>query len=247
MPKLGHIIEDVIVAGDGTVAKNMPVGCWGFQVFNSAGNPRWQLCPKLEYAVWDNDGTFVDHTAIVAERGTVNEAAINAFNSSDDAYYIGCLQPFRGVYLDLENKNDTASVITVKYRKDDDTWADTSDTDGTDVAGDTLKQSGDIYWTPATDWIGNSVNGIGPLYYVQITVSATLDASVSINEIVPLSIHGTETMTIGPTAQNSDFQKGPIFFDGNHIGGIECTGNAGSEAISVWYYCAPSVGLIANV
>src|SRR3990167_7981445 len=50
--------------------------------------------------------------------------------ANGDFLLVGAEFPFRGVLCDVNAANGTASVLTVAYRKNDDTWATTSATDG---------------------------------------------------------------------------------------------------------------------
>lgn len=248
MARLATIFQEVIVSGDGTVAKNLPKGAYSVMAFDTASdNASWQLCPRVVYAAWDNNGTFTDHTAIVTERGTTNEAAINSFHITEDKYYIGADVPFRGFYLDLENKNDAAAVLTVNYRKDDNTWADLAQDDGTDVAGDTMKQSGDNFWTMPTDWKVHTVNSVGPLYYVQLVVGATLDSSVSINEIVLLSVSSSEAVGGPEPIAQAEPGVGYMDFDTNAVGGVEVTGAAALDEVSFRYRCTRTTNAVVGL
>jgi hypothetical protein len=105
--------------------------------------------------------------------------------------YVGCHVPYLGVEVDVTNTNSTASVLTVKYRKSDNTWASITATDGTDAAGATFGQDGNVTWTMPTDWISARLRdtgdtglniGIGSeeLFWTRWEVSAALDASVSV-------------------------------------------------------------------
>lgn len=246
MGRLAYVLADTITSGDGTIARTIPKGCYAVSVLNGTGNPHFQFGPRLRAALWDDNGTFEDQTSGVGERGTTTSFDINAFAGGDDAYYIGSDLPFRGFFIDLANTNDTASVLTVNYW-DGTQWADTSATDGTDVAGDTLKQDGDVFFTTPTDWTKRTVNSLGPYFWVQAVVDNTLDASVSINEISLLNVHGAEDMTVGPAATAS-VENMPLEIDQEAVGSVECTGDAASEAIVVWYYCQRADGgFVANV
>lgn len=247
MARLATIFEEALVAGNGTIAKNLPKGAYSVMAFDTASdNASWQLCPRLVYAAWDNDGTFTDHTAIVTERGTIREADITALHQTEDKYYIGADVPFRGFYLDLENKNDTASTLTVNYRKDDNTWADLSQTDGTDSSGDTLKVSGDNFWTMPTDWTTYTVNSVGPLYFVQLVVSATID-STSINEIVLLSVSSSEAVAGPEPIARAEPGVGFMDFDTDAVGGVEVTGDAASDEVSFRYKCARTTNAVVGL
>jgi hypothetical protein len=111
--------------------------------------------------------------------------------ANGDYLLVGAHLPIRGVYVDMSAAvNGNASILTVYYRKSDDTWADSSATDGTTSGGATFAQDGLVYWTVPTDWKlakltdiftgvpSNSVTNTG-MYWTQWRVSAALDASTT--------------------------------------------------------------------
>ena len=119
--------------------------------------------------------------------------------AAGDFVYIGSHVPIRGIRIIIGDTNSTASVMTVKYRKSDDTWADITATDGTASAGATFAQTGNITWTVPTDAIARSLQAISvtdaatvlavalqpwfmvkPMYWYRIEVSVALDASVTV-------------------------------------------------------------------
>jgi hypothetical protein len=136
-----------------------------------------------------------DSSAALQDEDTATLLTLNDFDvaAEDDFIYVGSHTPFAGVAVDIGNANGTSSVLTVKYRKSDDTWADISDTDGTASGGATLAVDGSVTWTVPTDWkadklasvesIANSVNA--PLknvemYWTRWEVSVQLDSTVTV-------------------------------------------------------------------
>ncbi len=97
-----------------------------------------------------------------------------------DAVYVCTPVPADALGLTVAAANGNASVMTLNYRKNDNTWADTSATDGTDSGGDTLAQTGDITWTQPSDEIPTMLFGTVGFWY-QIIFSAALDAEVEIS------------------------------------------------------------------
>lgn len=115
------------------------------------------------------------------------------------AVYIGSREPFLGVTIDVNAANSNASVLTVKYRKSDNTWADITATDNTASGGATLAIDGTVTWSEPSDWIGcrlsDVVAGIDPSFgavmnqtrfWTRWEVSAALDASTTCNSIIAL-------------------------------------------------------------
>ena len=79
--------------------------------------------------------------------------------------------------------NGTASVATAYYWKNDESWADTSATDGTiSPAGTTLGQTGSFTWTTPSDEIPKEQFGKTGYWY-QIRVSVALDAEVEVSSV----------------------------------------------------------------
>lgn len=114
------------------------------------------------------------------------------------ALYIGSHTPFVGVVVDVQATNSTASVLTVKYRKSDDTWADITATDGTTSGGATMAIDGNVTWTEPTDWIARELNEIvtvdqsfgavvrTQLFWTRWEVSVALDSSTTLNSMVAM-------------------------------------------------------------
>ena len=163
------------------------------------------LTPRLMAAFFfdESAGTYLDVTENMTDKDAATLMVINSMTSSDFIYlfFEGDTGPIAAFFMNLTALNDTASIMSLDYRKDDDTWAAVSSlTDGTDVSGDTLKQDGEVSWTLTTDHKAispNAVTGAGTgvkAFAVRISVSVTLDSSVDVNEIIA-----------GPDDANSQF------------------------------------------
>ena len=122
--------------------------------------------------------------------GDTEDFAIDSFDTAanDNFIYVGSPMPFRGVAVDLNNKNDVASVLTVNYWNGGAWTAVASQSDGTDVSGDTFKQDGNVTWTVPTGWKKDSLLNIGDttvqeslfatgLYWTRWEVSVALDTT----------------------------------------------------------------------
>ncbi len=167
--------------------------------------------------------------------------------ANNGALYIGAYQPFIGVVVDVQNTNSTASVLTVKYRKSDNTWATTSATDGTISAATTFAVDGNVTWTEPTDWIAcrlvdvavNPDPQIGhmlyeSLFWTQWEVSVALDASTTLNSMVAI-----------PRATYADISSGVIWSEqvsvGTNVGrgsicGISARTDAGTANLIINAY-----------
>lgn len=137
-----------------------------------------------------------------------------------DFLYVGAAIPFSGVQIDIDAANGTASVITVKYRKSDDTWADITDTDGTDSGGASMAVDGNVTWTVPTDWISGKLVQFGDtklniglgaqeLFWTRWEWSAALDSSTTLDSMIainrdttyaelPAGVGWQEAITVGP-------------------------------------------------
>ncbi len=115
-----------------------------------------------------------------------------------DFLYVGSPLPFGGVQVDVDAANGTASVITVKYRKSDLTWADITATDGTASGGASMAVDGAVTWTAPSDWIPSSLIAAGdtnltspplgtPLFWTRWEFSAGLDSSTTLNSMLAIS------------------------------------------------------------
>lgn len=172
--------------------------------------------------------------------GDAEDFAINSFDTAanNNFIYIGAEIPFRGVKVNLNNLNDTASVLTVKYPSIGGTsWLDISATDGTDVSGDTLKQDGDVTWTVPAEWPrvglkphGDTTRNDGPygatLYWTRWEVSAAIDSTVDLVELRALNRVTTYSEYIeGQTVE--------VKTSNRRLGCIEALTNAGTANLLV--------------
>lgn len=155
------------------------------------------LCPYL--LILKRAGTFTaaNTTAYSSEAQDGDTATYVVLSSlaavaSSHFLYVGSMEPFRGVYIDVDQTNSTASVLTVKYWNGS-AWADITATDNTaSPAGTTFGQDGTVVWTVPTAWATASLvdtadvaSGINAenlsrpgVYWTRWEVSVALDASV---------------------------------------------------------------------
>ncbi len=180
-----------------------------------------------------------DYSSAGQDADSTTLVVLSSLNTlaNGDCLYIGSHVPFRGVHWTLTAGNDTASVLTVKYWKDDttDAWTDITATDGTDAAGDTFKQSGLVYWTVPSDWLPATLPVIGDttlatggplnrkLYWTRWEVDAALDSSCTFHQVV-----GANASTA-----YAEFVEGQPFEERVHmgtggIGAVESLTDAGT-------------------
>ena len=130
--------------------------------------------------------------------GDATDHALDDFPLTGTGYiYVGAEVPFAGVAITMGDKNDDANIVTVKYWNNS-AWTDISDTDGTDVGGDSMKQDGSVTWTVPAAWTKQSLAAIGdtlpavvnhsvPLYWTRWEWDAALDASIDVRTMLPLN------------------------------------------------------------
>ena len=147
----------------------------------------------VQHILPDEPTTITQHpTQVISDEmqdGDAEDFAIDSFDTAanNNYIYVGADVPFRGVAVDLNNKNDVASVLTVNYPVNK-AWVDTGNGDTTDVGGDTLKQDGNVTWTVPVPWTKQSLVTMGDttiketwsianLYWTRWEVSSALDTT----------------------------------------------------------------------
>lgn len=165
---------------------------------------QWRLAlspPLLHCLYYDTSaGTYTEYKTQAADRDDTTHVPLDAM-ATGDYLYLGFSEPALGVYfnIDASNKNDNTATLDVEYCSTavPGTLAFTDvsgDSDGTDSAGDTLKQDGVYTWTlpsPASTWkestLGTSAT---PLYtkcwWIRFAPSATLSATVDVIDLIPV-------------------------------------------------------------
>lgn len=151
--------------------------------------------------------------------------------------YVGARLPFRGVAITMGDKNDDATVLTVKYPLGK-IWTDISDTDGTDVGGDSMKQDGSVTWTVPAGWTKTSLSVMGDTlpaygnkfseqYWTRWEWSAALDASIDVRTMLALNRSTAY-------AEYVDGQTVELMLnEGREVGNIEALTNAGTANLVV--------------
>jgi hypothetical protein len=155
------------------------------QIYTGAAqNPILFNVYKGTVAIPDVPEEGADYTQEVIDGRASTVAVLDSLSTlaNHDALFIGFAVPMNKMTFTIPATNDNASVATLSYRKSDSTWADTSASDGTDVAGDTFKQTGSFAWTQPSDEIPHFAFG-GSLFWYRITFSAALDAEVEVSAI----------------------------------------------------------------
>jgi len=208
-----------------------------------------QLNPYLVvFKTTDNLAARANQTDYSDEANDADTSTIVTLSSlstaaANDFMFVGALQPFRGVNIDVSATNSTASAVTVKYRKSDNTWADITATDNTGGAT-SLANDGTVTWTVPTDWIktslkdayradavamaGNIKYGLTPLYWTRWQWAAGLDASTTL-----LTVSALNRSTAYEELQSGQTFSQQVSKGIEGIGSIEVRTDAGTANLSV--------------
>lgn len=135
-----------------------------------------------------------DYSDNAQDGSTSTDVTLSSLNTlaNGDALYIGAHVPFSGVVVDVDGANGDASVLTVEYWNGS-AWTNITATDGTASGGATFAIDGSVTWTVPSAWErGGPRNGSGyellsNRYWTRWTVSAALDAAVTLNSMIGIS------------------------------------------------------------
>lgn len=206
---------------------------------------RLHLNPRI------NDVRFYDASATAGSRwksevvnltdrdtATGTGSDMNSMTTSDFLYM--CFEePVGGVRATIGNANANAATMTATYRKNDDTWASLTITDGTASGGAPLAVTGNITWTTPTDWKRTSLavpTGIFGLtetdapgvdgHWVRFAIDAAADSTTSI----------TELASINRDTSRGYFYSGVEYsfsFDLRRLGAIEAILGSGTATMDI--------------
>ena len=130
----------------------------------------------------------IDYTKEVTDGLTTTFAVLDALDTYAAATY-ACLFIYSPIRINRltftfnANVNTTdPSTGTLNYRKQDNTWYDTGETDGTITGTITMAKTGTMYWTLPTDEVPCYMFGKVGFWYQWVT-SAALSASVEITSL----------------------------------------------------------------
>lgn len=175
-----------------------------------------------------------------------------ATKANGGAIYVGSHVPFRGLNVTMSGSvNAIASVLTAEYWNGS-AWITLSATDGTTSGGATFAQTGLITWTmPAqalwvTDFLLNSrpnapadqahqmPHATNKRYWVRLTVSAALSATVSATNLfaMPRSTAYAEMVQDSQLQFRTEKQE-------EGLAGVEMLTNAGTANAIVNCYTGP--------
>jgi len=165
---------------------------------------------------------LTDRTHVVAAgTGTLLDSA-----TTSDFLYLCFAEPIGGLRVTIGAANGSSATVAATYRKNDDTWANLSPTDGTASGGATLAQTGSITWSAVTDW--KAAQLVGPQgivttesehptakgFWMRITWSGALDSDTEISDIWALN----DATTRGYFRKGVEYG---ISFDRRVVGAVE--------------------------
>lgn len=167
--------------------------------FSAAVVAQWLKCPWLAVVKTTDGGlTFTDYSFEAQDASTATSVILSSLDTlaNGDALYVGSYVPFAGVAIDVDAANGNASVLTVNYRKSDNTWATISATDNTASGGVTMAQDGSVTWTIPTDWTTarlqdtdadtRQIGLYGEMFWTQWVFGAALDSSTTLDSMIAL-------------------------------------------------------------
>lgn len=125
----------------------------------------------------------VDYTIEATDGLTTTAVILDSFRSNaNHAVFVHTPVPATQLTFTIGAANGNASTGTLSYRKNDNTWADTAETDGTISGTATMGQSGSMTWARPSDEIPCYMYGRSGYWY-RWTCSAQLDSEVEITKI----------------------------------------------------------------
>lgn len=175
----------------------------------SASQWRLALSPSfLHVLFYDKSAdTYTEYRKQATDRDNATHVPLDAM-AIDDFLYLGTTEAVLGYYFNMDgsNFNEVAAALDMEYCStavaSEATLAFTdvggSDSDGTDVGGDTLKQDGVYTWgttpTPDLTWKRSTLGTYeAPLYskcyWIRFKPSSVLSATVDIIDLIPVYIN----------------------------------------------------------
>lgn len=121
-------------------------------------------------AIADDGGVFTDETEAASTNATADMTLLPAAPALNDAYYFGHNEQFARLKLDISTAWSQTGYSLVWEYWNGTGWSDLSETDGTNSLANTGENI--VSWTIPGNWATTTVNGVGPLYYVRLRVSA---------------------------------------------------------------------------
>lgn len=166
---------------------------------------------KVAHVIGVTSGATTDLTSAAQTEGGLNLANILAAPS--DALYIASNTPFRGLSVRMQDSvNAVAATLTAELWTD--TWtAPAGISNETITTGKPFARGGAIIWTIPEGMVERSLQGVGPYYWLKLSLSATMTAGTVIG---PISVIRRSRLC-GPAALRTlalIFREAPTSQDG---------------------------------
>ena len=177
LPASWSDVDDLLIYSNGKEQHQVYAGddnyVWAFVKFDGSAAP-----PNIP-----TDG--FDYTLEVTDGLTTTSATLNSLNTlaAYECLFICAPVPITKLTWTMGNTNATAAVGTLSYRKSDNSWADTTETDGTiSPAGTTLGKTGSMTWSQPSDEIPCYMYGQSGYWY-QWKTATQLDSTVTVTSL----------------------------------------------------------------
>lgn len=149
---------------------------WLFPILKGQGLDPYKLRTRytLDAALSYTASVYTDQSSAIKDTTAddLNLAAVFA-TAGTDAFYLGSVQPFRGIFVRmLDTVASASNVLSAAYWNGN--WENLLLADGTiQTAGRSFSASGSVTWLLPMDWITRIVSTSSAYYWVKLTVSAT--------------------------------------------------------------------------
>ena len=127
----------------------------------------------------------IDYTQEVTDGKTTTVAVLDSLDTyaNHECLFICTTVPANRLTWTISKVNGASSVVTIRYRKSDNTWADASAKDGTASGGKTLATTGGaMTWTHPSDEIPFFMFGRSGFWY-RLDFSLQLDSEVEVSAV----------------------------------------------------------------
>jgi len=162
-------------------------------------------------------------------------------SSTSDFLYLCFSDPVSGIHLLIPSPNGSgAAALTIKYRKNDDTWTALSVTDNTRATRTFATSDRSITWTAVTDWKKATLVGASAItdnattgergtrngFWIQIAWSVALDSDTEISDIWTIN----QGVTYGYFRAGTEYT---FTCDKSQVGAIEADLASGTDTMQI--------------
>lgn len=157
---------------------------WLFPLMEGRGFLPHRLRTRFEvhHVLGVTSGVSSDKTTAAKAEGGLNLATILA--ASGDALYVGSNEPFRGLSVRMQdNVNSVTSALSVSAWCDAWTAVAGFKNDTIAAAGKPFGKGGAITWTLPEGWVERSLQGVGPYFWVKLSLSVAMTAGTVIGPV----------------------------------------------------------------